>query len=206
MDWLYLLPRKTHTFDKQNSLHNIVNQFKQVKMWSVAKGSRVSWLFSLPCSQERLPEPCLVWICEMPANTNEWTTRIAAGDPNLQQSTRETPLHAIDTFPSVTLEARRREKSVTISFSYLTLDFILLKLLGRSGRGHSGCGLVSDSADLSTHTVWPCDTRFYGESQGLTVKGIISHGFWVTDRFLGFSSYFRAILHSKRFVAIGRHY
>ena len=55
--------------------------------------------------------------------------------PNLQQSTRETPWHAIDTFPSVTLEARRRGKRVTISFSYLTLDFLLLQLLGRSGRG-----------------------------------------------------------------------
>ena len=58
--------------------------------------------------------------------------------PNLQQSTRETPLHAIDTFPSITLEARRRGKCITISFSYLTLDFLLLtqiKLLVRSGRG-----------------------------------------------------------------------
>ena len=59
-------------------------------------------------------------------------------NPNLQQSTRETSLHAIDTFPSVTLEARQRGKRVTISFSYFTLDFLLLtqiKLLGRSGRG-----------------------------------------------------------------------
>ena len=107
-------------------------------MWSVAKGSCVSWLFSLPCSQERLPEPCracLVWICEMPANTNEWTTIIAAGDPEPTAEHMRDTLACHRYLPSVTLEARRRGKSLTISF---TLDFTLLariQLLGRSGRG-----------------------------------------------------------------------
>ena len=58
--------------------------------------------------------------------------------PNLQQSTRETPWHAIDTFSIGHAGGRRRGKRVTISFSYLTLDFLLLtqiQLLGRSGRG-----------------------------------------------------------------------
>ena len=108
-------------------------------MWSVAKRSCVSWLFSLPCSQETgcqsLPS-CGSVKC-LPILTNG-RQELLLVTPNVQQSTRETPWHAIDTFPSVTLEARRRGKRVTISFSYLTLDFIILtqiQLLGRSGRG-----------------------------------------------------------------------
>ena len=136
--WTCFNSHSTLTFDKQNSLHNIVNQFKQVKMWSVDKRSFVSRLFSLPCSQERLPEPCracLVWICEMPANTNEWTTRITDGDPE------PTAEHTRDTLAChryLSIGHAGGGKRVTISFSYLTLDFLLLtqiKLLGRSGRG-----------------------------------------------------------------------
>ena len=59
----------------------------------------------------------------MPANTNEWTTRIAAGDPE------PTAEHTRDTLAChryLSIEARRRGKRVTISFSYLTLDFLLL--------------------------------------------------------------------------------
>ena len=86
----------------------------------------------------KVARACLVWICEMPANTNEWTTRIADGDtePTAEHTRNTLACHRYLSIGHA--GGRRRGKRVTISFSYLTLDFLLrtqIQLLGRSGRG-----------------------------------------------------------------------
>ena len=67
----------------------------------------------------------------MPTYTNKWTTRIADGDPE------PTAEHTRDTLACYQYLSIGHAGG-QVSFSYLTLDFLLLtliQLLGRSGRG-----------------------------------------------------------------------
>ena len=71
----------------------------------------------------------------MPANTNEWTTRIAAGDPEpTAEHTRDTL--ACHRYLSIGHAGGQAEGETRYRLFFL--DFILLtqiQLLGRSGRG-----------------------------------------------------------------------